>query len=96
MFFVFTVKNFPCVSCDQLLADEKTLRKYMKSKHVDRSLQKKWACTECDYSTNLIYVYRRHLVTLSKVKAYKCDTCGKFFTQKRSITSHIKSVQTKE
>ena len=95
-FYVLTVKNFPCVSCDQIISDEKTLRKHMKSKHVHRSIEKKWACTECDYSTDLICDYRRHFVTHSKVKAYKCDTCGKSFTQKFNFTRHIKSVHTKE
>ena len=68
----------------------------MKRKHVDRSVKKKWACTECDYSCDWRNDYKRHLVTHSKVKAHKCDTCGKCFTRKGNLTRHIKSVHTKE
>ena len=36
--------------------------------------------------------YQDHIVTYSKDKAHKCDTCGKTFTQKGNLTNHIKSV----
>ena len=58
-------------------------------------MKKKWACTDCDYSTDFKRD-QRHLVTHSKVKAYKCDACGKGFTRNGDLTRHTKSVHTKE
>ena len=59
-------------------------------------MKKKWACTGCDYSSDKKNHNQLHLVTHSKVKPHKCDTCGKYFTQKSNLTTHIKSVHTKE
>jgi len=92
----YSVKNFPCSSCDQLFADEEALKKHKKCKHIDRSVKKKWPCTECNYSTDVKSYYHSHLVTHSKVKAHKCDTCGNCFTLKHNLTKHIKSIHTKE
>ena len=68
----------------------------MKSKHVDRSVKKKWACTECDYSSDRKSDYKNHLITHSNIKGHKCDTGDKCFTTKSSLNRHIKSVHTKE
>ena len=91
-----TANSVSCSPCDLKFADEGTLQNHMKSKHFDRSVKNKSACTKCDYSFYWKSQYQRHIVIHSKVKAHKCDTCGKYFTRKGSLTSHIKSVHTKE
>jgi len=89
-------RTFSCLPCDLYFADKETFQKHMKSKHVDRSVKKKYACTECDYSFDQNYRLQNHLLSHSKLKPYKCDTCGNTFKQKCSLTHHIKSVHTKE
>ena len=59
-------------------------------------MKKKWACTECDCSSDRKSLYQSFLVKHSKVKAHKCDNCGKCFTLKSILSTHIKSVQTKK
>ena len=59
-------------------------------------MKKKFACTKCDYSTDKRPDFKRHCVTHTGVKAYKCDTCGKCSSTKGNLTKHIKSVHTLE
>ena len=91
-----TANRFSCSPCDLKFANEEQFQKYMKNKHADRSVKRKLECTECDYSCDFNSDYQRHFLKHSKVKAHKCDTCGKCFTQKCNLTRHIKSVHTKE
>ena len=72
--------NFQCLFLDRLFAGEEVLQKSMKSKQVEWSIKKKWAFTECDYSSDFKRNYLRQLVTHSKVKAHNSDTCGNCFT----------------
>ena len=65
------------------------------TKHFHRSVKKKFACTDCDYSTDLKSVFKRHSVTHTGVKAHKCDTGGNCFTLKSGLTRHIKSITLK-
>ena len=96
LLFVFTVTRFPCSSRDRAFDEDESLQKHMRSKHVDGSKKKKFACTECEYSCDHKGDYQKHLVSHTKVKAHKCDTCDKSFTLKSSLTNHIKTVHTKE
>lgn len=87
---------FPTTSYVQLLAGE-ALEKHIRSKQVvNRSLKKKWACTLCDYSTDIKTGLRRHILTHTKAKPHKCGECGKCFTRQDSLTRHHKSIHTKE
>ena len=67
----------------------------MKRKHFDRSVKKKFACTTGNYSTDNRTYFKGHCVTHIRVKAYKCDTCGKYYSTKSNLTQHIKSVHIK-
>ena len=60
-----TVNSVSCSPLDLNFTDEKTLQKNMKSNYVDRSVKKKRACTECDYSCDWKCYYQLHLVTHS-------------------------------
>ena len=96
VFWISTGIRFPCSSCDQLFADEKTLQIYNKSKHNDRSKKNRFVCTECDYSSNHKSNFMYHCVTHTAVKADKCVTFGNCITEKSSLTLHIKSALYKE
>ena len=59
-------------------------------------MKKEFASTKCDYSTDNRKDFERHCVTHTGVKTYKCDTCGKFYSTKSSLSQHIRSIHTKE
>ena len=46
-------------------------------------------CQDCDKSFPCMSKLRRHEVVHTKVKPFKCDYCGKGFSQQCSVTVHI-------
>merc|ERR1739838_931957 len=86
-----TGNRFPCTSCDYIFADDETLQNHKKSKH-NLPGKKKFDCIVCGYSTDRKCNFERHCNIHTEVKAIKCNTCGKCFTSKGSLNSHIKSV----
>jgi len=94
---LYSAENlFPCFICDQVFADDVTLQKHRKTKHIDRSIKKKWACVECEYSSDRKNDYQRHIGTHLNVKTHQCGFCGRYFTLKGNLVAHIKTVHTKE
>jgi len=95
-FGTYSDATFACLSCDRTFADDDALQKHLKRMHSDRSVKKKHPCSLCDYSSDQKIHLREHMVTHTKVKAFKCTHCDKRFTQKGSLTTHVRSIHTKE
>ena len=75
-----------------MFANDETLQKHLKFKHVDRSIRKKWACKKCNYLTTYKGDLKVHAVTHSNIRAHKCDSCEKCSNRKSTLTKHINSV----
>ena len=74
-----TAKRFSCSPCDLQFSDEGTFKKHMKNKHIDRSVKKKWVCTECDLSFHWKSHRQLHLLTYSKVKPHNFNIISTTF-----------------
>ena len=55
--------------------------------------EKKFKCTQCDYSTPLKPNLEKHSRTHLKIKPYACSYCGKLFAQTSNRTRHEKTHQ---
>ena len=75
-----------------MFTGEEALQKHVKRKHVDRSVKKKFPCLLCGYSCDKIGALERHMVTHTKVRAFKCSDCEKSFTRKCHLDRHIKTI----
>ena len=85
--------HYPCKTCGEVFGYLKALYMHMTRKHRDLSVKKRYACDQCDYSSDDKSNFRRHvLIHIGSVKPYQCVQCKKSFRVKSKLTRHTNSV----
>uniref|UniRef100_A0A915IVW3 C2H2-type domain-containing protein n=1 Tax=Romanomermis culicivorax TaxID=13658 RepID=A0A915IVW3_ROMCU len=86
-----TKEDFDCPVCHKKFKLPRLLNRHVKTCH---SPTKRFICIFCRKGFNDKFDLKRHTRTHTGVKPFKCDysRCGKAFTQRCSLESHMKKV----
>ncbi|XP_051034676.1 zinc finger X-chromosomal protein-like [Phodopus roborovskii] len=82
---------YPCVFCGKKFKSKSFLKRHLKN-HPEHLANKKYHCTDCDYSTNkrisLHDHLKRHKMTSKAGKDTECDECGNHFSHAGALCIH--------
>nr|KAG5706218.1 hypothetical protein BaRGS_019545 [Batillaria attramentaria] len=79
--------DYRCQVCDKRFRNQRLLARHVKC----HSEVKRFLCTICRKGFNDTFDLKRHTRTHTGVKPFKC-WCGKAFTQRCSLESHVRKV----
>ena len=88
-------KAFKCGICDERFSQNGSLKRHMISRHESRKSldgKKPFKCFICKYSCYDKSDLKKHFDSVHEgKKAFKCEMCGKRFSQKGQMNRHIAS-----
>nr|XP_054765242.1 LOW QUALITY PROTEIN: zinc finger protein 845-like [Lytechinus pictus] len=85
-------REFTCSTCDKMFLNKSIYTTHIKT-HMDRNKRQKYHCKECNKSFLSKYDHILHMDW--HAEKFKCETCGKLLSSKKTLESHIKCVHNK-
>ena len=86
-----TERLVKCKECDNRFFTEQDMQKHIKVRHKRKLTDH--ICTICGYKTNhSIQILRRHMLTHSNERPYKCDQCDQHFKTSEILKNHYEVV----
>lgn len=82
--------KFPCIDCQRVFADFKTIRKHMRNFHSDKT----YPCMHCDKVLPRPDKLKLHMLKHTSLREFMCETCGRQFKRKDKLKEHIKRMHT--
>ena len=84
-----------CNKCDFLTKTESLLTKHFELVHSTEGQQTEFNCHDCDYQGTSKTMLNRHVFLKHTVQEqFKCNTCGKQFSDKANLLNHRKNHHT--
>ena len=82
--------SYECGYCKKSFVDKSTLKKHVKTVHVNL---KNFKCDECDKSFGQNWILQQHIAIVHRnEKEFKCDHCEKAFGQNGHLKIHMRRV----
>ena len=75
--------------CGNTLRNSHGLKIHMSTVHGS---QRNFKCDRCILSFKTSKILQEHVENIHEGKKHKCDICGKLFSQKSGIYTHMRSV----
>nr|BAC36419.1 unnamed protein product [Mus musculus] len=86
-----TLRVYPCMFCGKKFKTKRFLKRHTKN-HPEYLANKKYHCTECDYSTNKKISLHNHMeshkLTIKTEKTTECDDCRKNLSHAGTLCTH--------
>ncbi|XP_043209984.1 histone-lysine N-methyltransferase PRDM9-like isoform X2 [Amphibalanus amphitrite] len=74
--------------CDFNCLERHRLDRRLKTRHVQIGMNGRYKCKWCCYVTDYPGLITRHRRTHAEERPYRCDVCGKTFSQQVGLTAH--------
>ena len=82
-----------CPKCGVEIGRQDNFKRHVDSCGVDSAVEiPKYACQQCDYTTNVRNTFVRHVRTHTPKEKYHCDICGKNFLQELKFQEHLNNM----